>query len=58
MWARTLISRASKPTLGADVYLVHTDVISEARKGDQANAGVRAFFSRSSQEGAELYFRL
>src|SRR5579864_6626489 len=37
------------------MYLVDTDVISEARKGDQGNAGVRAFFSRASQEGADLY---
>jgi len=37
------------------MYLVDTDVISEARKGDRSNAGVRAFFSRASQEGAELY---
>jgi len=38
-----------------DTVLVDTDVISEARKGDRSNAGVRAFFSRASQEGAELY---
>jgi toxin FitB len=37
------------------VYLVDTDVISEARKGEQGNAGVRAFFSRARQEGADLY---
>ena len=37
------------------MYLVDTDVISEARKGRQGNAGVRAFFSQASQEGAELY---
>ena len=37
------------------MFLVDTDVISEARKGDRGNAGVRAFFSRASQEGAELY---
>jgi hypothetical protein len=37
------------------VYLVDTDVISEARKGQQGNAGVQAFFSRASQEGADLY---
>jgi len=37
------------------MYLVDTEVISEARKGDRSNAGVRAFFSRASQEGAELY---
>jgi predicted nucleic acid-binding protein len=35
--------------------LVDTDVISEARKGDQGNAGVRAFFSQASEEGTELY---
>jgi predicted nucleic acid-binding protein len=37
------------------MYLVDTDVISEARKGAQGNAGVRAFFSQAGQEGAELY---
>jgi toxin FitB len=37
------------------MYLVDTDVISEARKGDRGNAGVRAFFSRASQESAEVY---
>jgi len=37
------------------MYLVDTDVISEARKGDQGNAGVRTFFSRARQEEAELY---
>lgn len=37
------------------MYLIDTDVISEARKGNQGNAGVRAFFSRASEEGAELY---
>lgn len=35
--------------------MVDTDVISEARKGDQGNAGVRAFFSQARQEGVELY---
>jgi toxin FitB len=37
------------------MYLVDTDVISEARKGDRTNSGVRTFFSRATQEGAELY---
>ena len=37
------------------MYLIDTDVISEARKGDQGNAGVRAFFSRASEEEADLY---
>ena len=30
------------------MYLVDTDVISEARKGDKADAGVRAFFHASA----------
>ena len=37
------------------MYLVDTDVISEARKGEKANAGVRAFFRDSAREGAALY---
>jgi len=37
------------------VFLVDTDVISEARKGNRGNAGVRAFFSQASEEGVELY---
>jgi predicted nucleic acid-binding protein len=37
------------------MYLVDTDVISEIRKGEKANGGVRAFFESSSREGAELY---
>jgi hypothetical protein len=39
------------------MYLVDIGVISEARKGDQGNVGVRVFFSRARQEGAELYLR-
>ena len=37
------------------MYLIDTDVISEARKGARSNAGVRAFFARASAEGTELY---
>ena len=37
------------------MFLVDTDVISEARKGNRGNAGVRAFFSQASEEGVELY---
>ena len=37
------------------MFLVDTDVISEARKGERANAGVRAFFARAGQEGTDLY---
>jgi predicted nucleic acid-binding protein len=31
------------------MYLVDTDVISEIRKGEKANAGVRAFFESASR---------
>jgi len=37
------------------VFLVDTDVISEARKGDKANAGVRAFFDKASRYNIALY---
>jgi predicted nucleic acid-binding protein len=37
------------------VFLVDTDVISEARKGDKANAGVREFFKNASRNGIALY---
>ena len=37
------------------MYLVDTDVISEARKGEKANLGVRSFFRKATQEGATLY---
>ena len=37
------------------MYLLDTDVISEIRKGDQANPGVRAFFVDMSRESVDLY---
>jgi toxin FitB len=37
------------------MYLVDTDVISEIRKGDKANQGVRAFFAETSRESVDLY---
>jgi predicted nucleic acid-binding protein len=37
------------------VYLVDTDVISESRKGDKANAGVRAFFEEATDQNTTLY---
>src|SRR5262245_58598874 len=37
------------------MYLIDTDVISEARKGDKSNAGVRAFFSDAARDDAGLY---
>jgi predicted nucleic acid-binding protein len=37
------------------VYLVDTDVISEARKGERANAGVRTFFRSASRDSTPLF---
>ena len=37
------------------MYLIDTDVISEARKGDKANPGVRAFFREAARDAAPLY---
>jgi predicted nucleic acid-binding protein len=37
------------------VYLVDTDVISEVRKRDMGNPGVRAFFERANEEATDLY---
>jgi toxin FitB len=37
------------------VYLVDTDVISEIRKGEKANSGVRAFFESARRDGVDLY---
>ena len=37
------------------MYLVDTDVISEARKGDKGNPGVREFFDNASRNNIALY---
>lgn len=37
------------------MYLIDTDVISEARKAEKANAGVRAFFRDAVRGDAALY---
>lgn len=37
------------------MYLVDTDVISESRKGREANAGVRAFFRKASRDDLPLF---
>lgn len=56
MSAWTPTSSASKPTAGPErVYLLDTDVISELRKGDAANAGVRAFFKSIKRSKAAVY---
>lgn len=48
-------STVSSATAGAEVYLIDTDVISEIRKGPDANAGVRQFFTTASRVGTDLY---
>lgn len=37
------------------MFLVDTDVISEARKGENANAGVREFFDKASRNNTALF---
>jgi predicted nucleic acid-binding protein len=37
------------------MYLIDTDVISEARKGGNANPGVRRFFTEAKRESAHLF---
>ena len=37
------------------MYLIDTNVVSETRKGQRANAGVRAFHERVRREGAQLF---
>jgi predicted nucleic acid-binding protein len=37
------------------MFLVDTDVISEQRKDDKANAGVQAFFHNASRDNTALY---
>lgn len=37
------------------MYLVDTDVISEARKGEKGNPGVRQFFRDAERRGTSLY---
>ena len=37
------------------MFLIDTNVVSEARKGDRANPGVRAFFRHAGQRGDALF---
>ena len=55
MLARTVISGARNPTNEVEMFLLDTDVISEIRKGNRANSGVRAFFADASNESVDLY---
>lgn len=56
MLARTETSFASRTIGEIDVYLVDTDVISEIRKGEKANPGVRGFFATASREAIPLLY--
>ena len=47
--------RVSSAIAGIDMYLVDTDVISEARKGGKANHGVRNFFAGAERDAVPLY---
>src|SRR5271165_6929776 len=53
--AWTRISSGSRPAGTRTVYLIDTNVISEARKGDRANPGVVAFIKELALSG-ELVF--
>lgn len=48
-------SRACAPASGPRVYLIDTNVISEARKGHRADAGVRRFFADAEQQRMALF---
>ncbi len=49
------ILRASSPGVRRPVYLVDTNVISEARKGEKAHPGVMAFFRSAARADAALF---
>lgn len=48
-------SFAIRLTRGAEMYLIDTDVISEARKDEKANRGVREFFEDAERDEASIY---
>jgi len=49
------ISNALTTAAAVPVYLIDTNVISELRKGAQANAGVRRFFRQAIAETSPLF---
>ena len=51
----TTISRANLEERPAPLYLVDSNVISEARKGERANAGVLAFFAEACEQNCTLF---
>jgi toxin FitB len=54
MSVKIRISTVAK-TRGRRVYLVDMNVISEVRKRDRANAGVRSFFHQAVRNESDLY---
>jgi predicted nucleic acid-binding protein len=50
-----MISSALRTTMKTRMYLIDTNVISEARKHTKANRGVRAFFQRVSRERSPVF---
>ena len=54
MWAWTATLSGAK-TIAIPMYLLDTNVISEARKGKKANKGVRAFFYEVEQNNQDVY---
>ena len=55
MWAATLISLGTTLPTSRSVYLIDTNVISEARKAQRANPGVQAFFAQVASRNDALY---
>ena len=50
-----LTSRELTTLIMSPMYLIDTNVISEIRKGDNANAGVRQFFDAAITQNTRLY---
>lgn len=46
---------SARTILGIEMYLIDTNVISEARKEANSNRGVYDFFRRANKEGEELF---
>ena len=55
MWAGMRISSVLTTAAATPVYLVDTNVISELRKGGQANAGVRRFFRQAIADASPVF---
>ncbi|CAM2175440.1 toxin FitB [Burkholderia latens] len=55
MSEKTRIFNVFRIPARAGVFLIDTNVISEIRKGNRANRGVRAFFRQAEEAGNPLY---